>query len=56
MDSFLEQNSQSRLLLMGLKRKGAPQPLHVKLIDLNFKIVNYFSAYLFGSGGGTAEK
>ena len=37
---------------MGLKRRGAPQFLQVKLIDLNFKGVSYF----FGRGGGVVLK
>ena len=53
MDSFVEQNSQSNELCMGLKRKGAPQLLQVKLMDLNFNVLTF---YIFGKGGGVALK
>lgn len=38
-NSVLWQNSHFRDCSIGLKRRGAPQFLQVKLIDLNFKVV-----------------
>ena len=46
MDSLLEQNSHSKELLLGLKRKGAPQLLQVKFMDLNFTIKEEEEGYV----------
>ncbi|CAA6816241.1 MAG: Unknown protein [uncultured Sulfurovum sp.] len=53
MDSLLEQKSHFNCLSTGLNRKGPPQFLQVKLMDLNF---NVLTTYIFGKGGGMVLK